>query len=174
MLHAPGTKYPAFAPIGLVDRNWPNRVIAQPPVWMSTDLRDGNQALFEPMNGEKKMRMFRTLCVIGFKEIEVAFPSASQTEFDFVRDLIEGGHIPADVSIEVLTQAREHLIRRTMESIRGARKAIVHVYNATSKTFRDNVFGMSKAEVSPMPPVVASTGRPSAPPTRCSGRHRYR
>ena len=147
MLHAPGTKYPAFAPIGLVDRNWPNRVIAQPPVWMSTDLRDGNQALFEPMNGEKKMRMFRTLCVIGFKEIEVAFPSASQTEFDFVRDLIEGGHIPADVSIEVLTQAREHLIRRTMESIRGARKAIVHVYNATSKTFRDNVFGMSKAEV---------------------------
>ena len=147
MLHTPSTKYQAFAPIRLVDRNWPNRVIAQPPIWMSTDLRDGNQALFEPMNGEKKMRMFRTLCAIGFKEIEVAFPSASQTEFDFVRGLIEGGHIPADVTIEVLTQAREHLIRRTMESIRGARTAIVHVYNATSKTFRDNVFGMSKAEV---------------------------
>ncbi|MBK8890295.1 MAG: 2-isopropylmalate synthase [Dechloromonas sp.] len=147
MLHTPSTKYQAFAPIRLVDRNWPNRVIAQPPIWMSTDLRDGNQALFEPMNGEKKMRMFRTLCAIGFKEIEVAFPSASQTEFDFVRGLIEGGHIPADVTIEVLTQAREHLIRRTMESIRGARTAIVHVYNATSKTFRDNVFGMTKAEV---------------------------
>ena len=147
MLHTPSTKYQAFAPIRLVDRNWPNRVIAQPPIWMSTDLRDGNQALFEPMNGEKKMRMFKTLCAIGFKEIEVAFPSASQTEFDFVRGLIEGGHIPADVTIEVLTQAREHLIRRTMESIRGARTAIVHVYNATSKTFRDNVFGMTKAEV---------------------------
>ena len=147
MLHAPSTKYHAFAPIRLVDRNWPNCVITQPPIWMSTDLRDGNQALFEPMNGEKKMRMFRTLCAIGFKEIEVAFPSASQTEFDFVRGLIEGGHIPGDVSIEVLTQAREHLIRRTLESIKGAKQAIVHVYNATSKTFRDNVFGMSKAEV---------------------------
>ena len=147
MLHNPDSKYNAFAPVRLVDRNWPNRVITRPPIWMSTDLRDGNQALFEPMNGEKKMRMFRTLCAIGFKEIEVAFPSASQTEFDFVRGLIEGGHIPDDVSIEVLTQAREHLIRRTMESIRGTRKAIVHVYNATSKTFRDNVFGMSKAEV---------------------------
>ncbi|HQR59666.1 MAG TPA: 2-isopropylmalate synthase, partial [Azonexus sp.] len=145
MLHNPDSKYRSFAPVGLVDRNWPNRVITQPPIWMSTDLRDGNQALFEPMNGEKKMRMFRTLCDIGFREIEVAFPSASQTEFDFVRGLIEGDHIPDDVSIEVLTQAREHLIRRTMESIRGARKAIVHVYNATSKTFRDNVFGMSKA-----------------------------
>ena len=147
MLHNPDSKYTAFAPVRLVDRNWPNRAITRPPIWMSTDLRDGNQALFEPMNGEKKMRLFTTLCAIGFKEIEVAFPSASQTEFDFVRGLIEGGHIPDDVSIEVLTQAREHLIRRTMESIRGARRAIVHVYNATSKTFRDNVFGMSKAEV---------------------------
>jgi hypothetical protein len=91
--------------------------------------------------------LFRTLCDIGFKEIEVAFPSASQTDFDFVRQLIEGGHIPDDVSIEVLTQAREHLIRRTIESLKGARRAIVHVYNATSKPFRENVFGMSKAEV---------------------------
>ena len=124
MLQNPATKYPAFAPIRLVDRNWPGRVIDRPPVWMSTDLRDGNQALFEPMNGEKKMRMFKALCDIGFKEIEVAFPSASQTEFDFVRGLIEGGHIPDDVSIEVLTQAREHLIRRTFESIRDAKKAI--------------------------------------------------
>jgi len=147
MKQNPATKYSAFAPVNLVDRNWPNRVIERPPVWMSTDLRDGNQSLFEPMNADKKMRMFKALCAIGFKEIEIAFPSASQTEFDFVRGLIEGGHIPEDVSIEVLTQAREHLIRRTMESIRGARKAIVHVYNATSKPFRDKVFGMSKAEV---------------------------
>jgi isopropylmalate/homocitrate/citramalate synthase len=114
---------------------------------MSTDLRDGNQALFEPMNAERKMRLFHTLCDIGFKEIEVAFPSASQTDFDFVRQLIEGGHIPDDVTIEVLTQAREHLIRRTIESLAGARRAIVHVYNATSRPFRENVFGMSKAEV---------------------------
>ncbi|HEX9194534.1 MAG TPA: 2-isopropylmalate synthase [Azonexus sp.] len=147
MQQNPATKYSAFAPVNLVDRNWPNRVIDRPPVWMSTDLRDGNQALFEPMNGEKKMRLFKTLCAVGFKEIEVAFPSASETEFGFVRGLIEGAHIPEDVTIEVLTQAREHLIRRTFESIRGARQAIVHVYNATSKTFRDNVFGMSKEEV---------------------------
>ncbi|MDP3540759.1 MAG: 2-isopropylmalate synthase [Azonexus sp.] len=147
MMQNPAAKYQAFAPIPLADRQWPSRTITTPPVWMSTDLRDGNQALFEPMNGEKKMRMFKTLCGIGFKEIEIAFPSASETEFGFVRSLIEGGHIPDDVTIEVLTQARENLIRRTFESIKGARQAIVHVYNATSKTFRDNVFGMSKAEV---------------------------
>ncbi len=147
MMQNPAAKYHAFAPIQLVDRNWPNNTITRPPIWMSTDLRDGNQALFEPMNGEKKMRMFKTLCAIGFKEIEVAFPSASQTEFDFVRGLIDGGHIPGDVTIEVLTQAREHLIRRTFESLKGARKAIVHVYNATSKVFRENVFGMSRDEV---------------------------
>ncbi|HXE39870.1 MAG TPA: 2-isopropylmalate synthase, partial [Azonexus sp.] len=147
MMQKPAAKYHAFPPVQLVDRQWPNRTITQPPVWMSTDLRDGNQALFEPMNGEKKMRMFKTLCAVGFKEIEIAFPSASQTEFDFVRGLIDGGHIPADVTIEVLTQARENLIRRTFESIQGARQAIVHVYNATCKTFRDNVFGMSKTEV---------------------------
>ena len=147
MLQTPNTKYHAFPPVKLVDRNWPNRIIEKPPIWMSTDLRDGNQSLFEPMNAEKKMRMFKTLCAIGFKEIEVAFPSASETEFGFVRGLIEGCHIPDDVSIEVLTQAREHLIRRTFESLKGAKKAIVHVYNATCKSFRDNVFGMSKAEV---------------------------
>ena len=140
-------KYVPFPPVNLVDRQWPGRTITQAPTWMSTDLRDGNQALFEPMNAEKKMRMFKTLCAIGFKEIEIAFPSASETEFGFVRQLIEGGHIPDDVRIEVLTQAREHLIRRTMESVRGAKQAIVHVYNATCKTFRENVFGMSKAEV---------------------------
>jgi 2-isopropylmalate synthase len=147
MLQVPACKYRPFQPVGLTDRQWPNRVQTQPPIWMSTDLRDGNQALFEPMNVERKMRMFRTLCDIGFKEIEVAFPSASQTDFDFVRELVDGGHIPGDVTIEVLTQAREHLIRRTMDSLRGARRAIVHVYNATSKPFRDIVFGMTREQV---------------------------
>ena len=147
MLQNPAAKYRPFAPIALADRQWPNRVIDRAPVWMSTDLRDGNQALFEPMNVERKMRMFRTVCEIGFKEIEVGFPSASQTDFDFVRALIEGGHIPADVTIQVLTQAREDLIRRTMESVRGAPRAIIHVYNATSPTFRELVFGMEKPQV---------------------------
>jgi 2-isopropylmalate synthase len=147
MLTNPATKYRPFPPVALTDRQWPSRTITQPPIWMSTDLRDGNQALFEPMNAERKLRMFHTLCDIGFKEIEVAFPSASQTDFDFVRELIEGQHIPADVTIEVLTQAREHLIHRTMESLHGARRAIVHVYNATSQPFRDTVFHMSKADV---------------------------
>lgn len=150
MLKEPASKYAPFPTVKLADRQWPNRTITTPPIWMSTDLRDGNQSLFEPMNGERKMRMFRTLCDIGFKEIEIAFPSASQTDFDFVRQIIEDGHIPHDVTIEVLTQAREHLIRRTMESLKGARRAIVHVYNATSKPFRDIVFGMSKAEVMDM------------------------
>lgn len=147
MLKHPEAKYRPFPPVKFADRQWPNRIITRPPIWMSTDLRDGNQSLFEPMNAERKMRMFRMLCDIGFKEIEVAFPSASETDFNFVRGLIEGSHIPADVTIEVLTQAREHLIRRTMEALKGVRRAIVHVYNPISKPFRDIVFGMSKAEV---------------------------
>ena len=147
MLKQPATKYRPFPAVNLPDRQWPQRTITAPPIWMSTDLRDGNQSLFEPMDRERKMRMFRTLCAIGFKEIEVGFPSASQTDFDFVRSLVEGDDVPADVTIEALTQAREHLIRRTMESLKGARRAIVHVYNATSKPFRDIVFGMSKPEV---------------------------
>ena len=147
MLSHPATKYRAFNGIALADRQWPSRTLTTAPIWMSSDLRDGNQSLFEPMNGERKMRMFRTLCEVGFKEIEVAFPSASQTDFDFVRSLIEGGHIPKDVTIEVLTQSREHLIRRTMESLQGARRAIVHVYNATAPVFREVVFGMQKAEI---------------------------
>jgi len=150
MLQHPETKYRPFPPVNIADRQWPSRTITKPPVWMSTDLRDGNQSLFEPMHAERKMRMFRMLCDIGFKEIEVAFPSASATDFNFVRGLIEGRLIPDDVTIEVLTQAREHLIRRTMESLRGARRAIVHVYNATSQPFRDIVFGMSRAEVKEM------------------------
>lgn len=140
-------KYKPFPQVKLTDRQWPGKTIDKAPIWMSTDLRDGNQALFEPMNLQKKMEMFETLCRIGFKEIEIAFPSASETEFNFVRGLIEGGHIPDDVTIEVLTQAREHLIRRTFESLRGARRAIIHIYNATCPAFRDFVFGMSKAEV---------------------------
>jgi 2-isopropylmalate synthase len=147
MLKDPSAKYQPYQAVSLPDRQWPSRRIAAPPIWMSTDLRDGNQALFEPMNAERKLRMFRMLCAIGFREIEVAFPSASQTDFDFVRLLIEHGHVPQDVTIEVLTQAREHLIRRTMESLRGARRAIVHVYNATSRPFREIVFGMSQREV---------------------------
>ena len=147
MLKNPASKYTAFPPIRLENRQWPSRTITQAPIWMSSDLRDGNQALFEPMNGERKMRMFRTLCSIGFKEIEVGFPSASQTDFEFVRKLIEGKHIPDDVTIEVLAPAREELIRRTIEACKGARRAIVHVYNATSKPFRDFVFNLSKAEV---------------------------
>ena len=147
MLSHPATKYRAFPPINLPDRQWPTRTITAAPIWMSTDLRDGNQSLFEPMNAERKMRMFRTLCQVGFKEIEVGFPSASQTDFDFVRLLIEGGHVPQGVTIEALTQSRDPLIERTIESLRGARRAIVHVYNATAPVFRDVVFGMSKDEV---------------------------
>ena len=147
MLKQPGSKYHAFPQVKIADRQWPNRTIETAPIWMCTDLRDGNQALFEPMNVERKMRMFKTLCDIGFKEIEIAFPSASQTDFDFVRKLIDEKHIPDDVTIEVLAPAREALIRRTFEALKGARRAIVHIYNATSKPFREIVFGMSKPEV---------------------------
>lgn len=147
MLKQPNTKYRPVTPIALADRQWPSKTLTRAPIWMSTDLRDGNQALFEPMNGERKMRMFKMLVDIGFKQIEVAFPSASDTDFSFVRTLIEGGHIPDDVTIEVLTQARPHLIERTIESLRGAKRAIVHVYNATSPTFRRVVFDMSRDEV---------------------------
>ncbi len=145
MLKHPQTKYASFPTIGLKDRTWPDRVISKPPIWMSTDLRDGNQALFEPMDAQRKMRMFKTLCAIGIKHIEVAFPSASQTDFDFVRELIEGGHIPDDVTIEVLTQAREDLIRRTFESLQGAKQAIIHIYNATAPNFRRIVFNVDEA-----------------------------
>jgi 2-isopropylmalate synthase len=147
MLKQASTKYRPFTPVALADRQWPSRTLTRPPVWMSSDLRDGNQALFEPMNGERKLHMFRMLVDIGFKEIEVAFPSASDTDFGFVRTLIEDGHIPDDVTIEVLTQARPQLIERTIESLRGARRAIVHLYNATSPTFRSKVFNMSRDEL---------------------------
>ncbi|MBB5456801.1 2-isopropylmalate synthase [Paraburkholderia sp. Cpub6] len=157
MLKNPATKYRSFKPINLTDRQWPSRTITRAPIWMSTDLRDGNQALFEPMNAERKMRMFKTLVQIGFKEIEVAFPSASQTDFNFVRELIEGGHIPDDVTIEVLTQARDDLIERTFASLRGAPRAIVHLYNATAPEFRKIVFGLEKSGVIELAQKAART-----------------
>ena len=143
----PFEKYQAFAPIPLPDRTWPGNVITTAPVWCSVDLRDGNQALIEPMDAERKRRMFVTLVEMGFKEIEVGFPSASQTDFDFVRELIDDGMIPDDVKIQVLTQAREELIRRTYESIEGAKQAIVHLYNSTSTLQRRVVFGLDKAGI---------------------------
>ena len=147
MMQQPNSKYRAFAPINLPNRRWPDQTITQAPIWMSTDLRDGNQALFEPMNGATKLRFFQKLVQMGFKEIEVAFPSASQTDFDFVRNLIEDGHIPDDVTIEVITQAREHLIRRTFEALKGAKRAIVHLYNATAPNFRQTVFNLDRQGV---------------------------
>ncbi len=147
MLKNPAHKYMPTPHVNLTGRQWPGHELTAAPIWLSTDLRDGNQALHEPMNGEQKIRLFKQLCAIGFKEIEVAFPSASQIEYDFVRELIEGGHIPPDVTIAVLTPAREALIQRTIQSLRGARRAIVHVYNATSKIFREQVFGMTPEQV---------------------------
>lgn len=147
MLRNPSAKYRPFAPIPLADRQWPNRVQAHPPVWCSVDLRDGNQALIEPMDSARKWRMFNALLEIGFKEIEVGFPAASQTDFDFVRELIESGSIPADVTIQALTQAREDLIARTFESLRGAKRAIVHLYNSTSVTQRRVVFRLDRAGI---------------------------
>ena len=125
MFRMPVQKYRPFQPVNLPDRKWPSRVIEKPPLWCSVDLRDGNQALPEPMSSARKLRMFKKLCQMGFKQIEVGFPSASQTDFDFVREIIEQRLIPDDVTIQVLTQAREPLIRRTFESIEGARKVIV-------------------------------------------------
>ncbi len=143
----PIPKYRPFTPVDLPDRTWPSRSITRAPLWCSVDLRDGNQALVEPMGPERKRRMFETLVAMGFKEIEVGFPSASEVEFDFVRWLIEADAIPDDVTIQVLTQAREPLIRRTFEAIRGARRAIVHLYNSTSTLQRRVVFGLDRAGI---------------------------
>ena len=145
MLNQPAVKYRPFAPIHLLDRTWVNRTLTHPPIWLSTDLRDGNQALIEPMTVPQKLQLFELLVQIGFKEIEVSFPAASQTDFDFVRHLIEYQLIPDDVTIQVLTPARDHLIRRTFEALQGAKQAIVHLYNATSPVFRRVVFGLDEA-----------------------------
>ena len=140
-------KYKRFETIQLKDRTWPDKVIEKAPTWCSVDLRDGNQALITPMKIEEKVEMFQLLVDLGFKEIEVGFPSSSQIEYDFLRLLIDEHLIPDDVTVQVLTQAREHLIRRTFESLEGLDKAIVHIYNSTSVLQRDVVFHKSKEEI---------------------------
>ena len=147
MLKNPAEKYIPFVPIQMERRTWPDKQITAPPVWCSVDLRDGNQALIDPMNVEEKLELFHTLVDIGVKEIEVGFPSASETEYEFIRTLIEGGHIPDDVTIQVLVQAREHLIRKTFEAIDGAKHVIFHFYNSTSTLQRKVVFHTDVAGV---------------------------
>ena len=147
MLKDPAQKYRPYTPISLPDRRWPEKQQTHAPRWLSTDLRDGNQALAEPMDSERKLQFWDLLLACGFKEIEVAFPSASQTDFNFVRQLIEENRIPQDVTVQVLTQAREDLIHRTFASLMGAHSATIHLYNATAPLFRKLVFGMEKADV---------------------------
>ena len=147
MIADPSRKYRAFPPIALHDRTWPSQTLTHAPVWLSTDLRDGNQALFEPMNGERKMQLFQALVRVGLKEIEVGFPAASQTDFDFVRRLIDEDLVPPDVTLMVMTQSRPELIERTVEAVAGARRAIVHLYNATAPVWRHVVFGMDVPQV---------------------------
>jgi len=149
MLSTPSDKYRPFVPFtrDFSERTWPTKRITHPPIWMSTDLRDGNQSLIEPMSVQRKLRFFEELIKIGFKEIEVGFPSASQTDFDFVRKLVDEKRVPEDVTIIVLTQAREDLIARTVESVAGAKQAIVHMYNACAPRFRKIVFNMTRDEI---------------------------
>lgn len=149
MLDHPQHKYRPVQPFArdYAERRWPAHRPSAPPIWMSTDLRDGNQALIDPMDAARKLRFFEQLVAVGLKEIEVAFPSASDTDFNFVRKLIEENRIPADVTIEVLTQSRPDLIARTFESLRGAPRAIVHLYNPIAPQWRRIVFGMSRAEI---------------------------
>ncbi len=147
MQNSPITKYKPWGVIDLPNRQWPNRTINQAPIWCSVDLRDGNQALPIPMGVKEKLELFKLLCQIGFHQIEIGFPSAAQTEFDFARKLIDDNLVPDGVALQVLTQAREHLIRRSFESLKGAQKAIIHVYNSTSPLQRKITFGMSKEEI---------------------------
>ncbi|MGD0941683.1 MAG: 2-isopropylmalate synthase [Terracidiphilus sp.] len=146
-MNHPKAKYTPTPTVRLNDRQWPGKTIENAPAWCSVDLRDGNQALIEPMDSERKRRMFDLLVRLGFKEIEIGFPAASQTDYDFCRELIENDRIPADVTVQVLTQAREHLIHRTFEALRGAPRAIVHVYNSTSTLQREVVFKMDREGV---------------------------
>ena len=138
------SKYQAYPQVPLNDRQWPGKVIEKAPRWCSVDLRDGNQALIEPMGSERKMRMFKLLLDIGFKEIEIGFPAASQTDFDFVRLLIEGNHVPEDVTLQVLTQSRRELIERSFKALEGAPRAIMHLYNSTSTLQRRVVFNLDR------------------------------
>ncbi len=147
MLQNPSSKYRPFAPVALPDRRWPNAVLSRPPKWLSTDLRDGNQALIEPMDPARKLRLFEMLVRVGFKQIEVGFPSASQADFDFVRLLIVDKHIPDDVTIQVLTPARAPLISTTFEALRGVPRAIVHLYNATAPVMRRVVLGLDEGGI---------------------------
>ena len=147
MLRDPSVKYRPFPQIDLPDRQWPGRTITQAPRWLSTDMRDGNQALIDPMDGEKKTRFFELLCRVGVKEIEVGFPSAGATEFDFISGLVREGKVPDDVIVQVLTQSRQDLIETSFQSLKGAKKAIVHLYNAVSPAWRRIVFGMTRDEV---------------------------
>ena len=143
----PYQKYHRFEPIELPDRQWPSKVISEPPRWCSVDLRDGNQALIDPMNVDEKLRMWDLLVEIGFGEIEVGFPAASQPDFDFIRRIIDEGRIPEGVTIQILCQAREELITRTCEAVAGARQAIFHLYNSTSTLQRKVVFNMDREQV---------------------------
>ncbi|EZH77437.1 2-isopropylmalate synthase, partial [Ectopseudomonas composti] len=147
MLRNPHTKYRAFPPVDLPERRWPQQRLQQAPVWLSTDLRDGNQALFEPMNRERKLRLFGELVRLGFKEIEVGFPAASRTDFDIIRQLIDEGGIPDDVTPMVMTQLREDLIEQTVQAVAGARRVIVHLYNAIAPVWREVVFKLSVDEI---------------------------
>src|SRR5437763_12240910 len=147
MLKNPSTKYRAFSTIHLPDRKWPERTLTRAPIWCSVELRDGNQALAVPMNVGQKLELFQTLVKCGFKEIEVGFPSASNTEFTFNRRLIEENRAPEDVWLQVLVQAREDLIERTFESFVGARRVIIHMYTSTSPAQRRVVFGKSRDEI---------------------------
>lgn len=147
MLRDPSVKYRPFPQVDLPDRQWPSKTITKPPRWLSTDMRDGNQALIDPMDGEKKQRFFDLLVKVGIKEIEVGFPSAGATEFDFISGLVREGRIPDDVIVQVLTQSRQDLIETSFQSLKGAKKAIVHLYNAVSPAWRRIVFGMSRDEI---------------------------
>ena len=147
MLKNPSVKYRPFPQVPLADRQWPNRTITRAPRWLSTDMRDGNQSLIDPMDAEKKARFFDLLVKVGLKEIEVGFPSAGATEYDFIRGLVDNDRIPDDVFVQVLTQSREDLIKTSFESLAGAKQAIVHVYNAVSPLWRTVVFGMEQAEI---------------------------
>jgi 2-isopropylmalate synthase len=147
MLKNPGIKYRPFPQVDLPDRQWPSRTITKAPRWLSTDMRDGNQSLIDPMDADKKARFFDLLCRVGLKEIEVGFPSAGATEYDFIRGLVDQGRIPDDVLVQVLTQSREDLIKTSFESLAGAKQAIVHVYNAVSPLWRTVVFGMEQSEI---------------------------
>jgi 2-isopropylmalate synthase len=147
MMPRAGEKYVSFKPIDLPNRQWPGKIITNPPIWCSVDLRDGNQALIEPMDSDRKMRMFKMLVAMGFKEIEVGFPAASETDFEFVRELIEKNLVPRDVTIQALTQSRPELIERTFESLKGSHRAIVHLYNSTSTLQRRVVFGADFAGI---------------------------